>query len=125
MLNFNLSGAYDEQVEPEKALQHMKQAAEFFESALGKNHTNTATAIAERGQIYSELDRHAEAERDIRDSIERFSQAYHPEHPAVGQSWHFLGTLYWRRMEKPAEALEHYERALNTYETGLARDTPP
>lgn len=124
MLNFNLANSYEEQVQFEKALHHMQQAVEHFENGLGKNHTNTATAIAERGQIYSELDRNKEAERDIRDAIARFSQAYHPEHPAVGQSWHFLGTLYWRRLENLDGATEHYTRALNTYNAGLRATHP-
>ena len=124
MLHFNLANSYEEQVEYEKALHHMRQAVVNFESAIGKNHTYTATAVAERGQIFSELDRNEEAERDIRDAIARFTQAYHAEHPAVGQSWHFLGTLYWRRLERLDEAFEHYTRALHTYETGLRATHP-
>ena len=103
----------------EKALQAINGALKTYQQAFGPGNPQLARAFGNRGEILKNLGRYAEAETDLRESIERYSVAIDRDHSWVAYPLTALGTtlLATNRAKQAVSVLEKALRIREPVET--------
>ncbi len=99
----------------EAALAAADQAVELFKSAYGPQSPQLAHPLGNRGESYELLGRYPEAERDLRETVERSSVWVGADHPWTAYPLTSLGTTLLAE-GKLREATSTLERALRIRE---------
>jgi serine/threonine-protein kinase len=93
------------------ALRWTEQGLDLYRRAYGAGSPLLGHPLSNRGELLNRLGRNEEAERDLRESVERWSGWLGPAHPWMGYPLTALGkTLI--DLRRPREAVPVLERAL-------------
>jgi hypothetical protein len=76
-----LAQLYDDQRRPTEAEPLLKRSLAILEKALGPNHPDVATALANLAQLYDDQGRPAEAEPLLKRSLAILEKVLGPDHP--------------------------------------------
>ena len=103
------------------ALQAINEAVKTYQQAFGPGNPQLARAFGNRGEILKNLGRYAEAETDLRESIERYAMFIDRDHSWVAYPLTALGTTLLAT-DRPKQALPVLEKALRIREPGEPPD---
>src|SRR5436190_1454768 len=116
-LELNKQGRYD------AAIPLAERALAIYEKALGPDHPDVATALANLALSYQSKRDYARAEPLLQRALAIHEKALGPEHPDVASTLNSLAGLYRTRGDY-AHAEPLYQRALAIYEKRLGPNDP-
>jgi tetratricopeptide (TPR) repeat protein len=113
----------DSQGQYQQSLTLRRSALAIYEAALGPDHPDTATALANLAATYGSLGQHAEALPLEQRALAVTEAALGPDHPDTAIGLGNLAMTYWS-LGRHGEALPLEQRALAVTEAALGPDHP-